>query len=64
MGLTIGVKFIEGGKSKRTVIIIEIKGRNAYPSGTMKFRTNKRLKGGWCHRIQDRRVICWGQNRR
>ena len=41
MGLTIGVRFIEGGKSKRTMIISKIKGRNAYPSGTTKFRTNK-----------------------
>ena len=40
MGLTIGVKFIEGGKSE------EIRGRNAYPSGTTKFRTNKRLRRG------------------
>ena len=55
MGLTIGVRFIEGGKSKRIVIISEIRGRDAYPSGTTKFMTNRR---GWCHRIQDRRVIC------
>ena len=41
MGLTIGVRFIEGGKSKRVVIINEIRGRNAYSSGTMKFRTNE-----------------------
>ena len=61
-GLTIGVRFIEGGKSKRAVIISEIVGRNAYPSGMMKFRTNRRLKRGWCHRIPDRWVICWGQN--
>ena len=27
MGLTIGVRFIEGGKSKRAVIINEIRGR-------------------------------------
>ena len=53
MGLTIGVRFIENDKSKRAVIIIEIRGRNAYPGGTMKFRTNKRLKKEWCHRIQD-----------
>ena len=46
MGLTIGVRFIEGGKSKRALIISEIRGRNAYPSGTMKFRTNKRLRRG------------------
>ena len=55
MSLTIGVRFIEGGKSKRAVIIIEMRRKNAYPSGTTKFRTNRR---GWCHRIQDRRVIC------
>ena len=58
MGLTIGVRFIEGGKSKRAVIISKIRGRNAYPSGMTKFRTNRRLRRGWCHRIQDRRVIC------
>ena len=58
IGFTIGVRFIEGGKSKKAVIISEIRGRNAYPSGTTKFRTNKRLKRGWCYRIQDRQVIC------
>ena len=58
MGLTIGVRLIGGGKSKRAVIISEIRGRNAYPSGMTKFRTNRRLKRWWCHRIQDRRVIC------
>ena len=41
MGLTIGVRFIEGGKSKRAVIISKIRGRNVYPSGTKKFRTNR-----------------------
>ena len=41
MGLTIGVRFIEGGKSKRVVIISKIRGRNAYSSGTTKFRTNR-----------------------
>ena len=60
MGLTIGVRFIEGGKSKREVIISEIRGRNAYLSGTMKFKTNRRLRRGWCHRIQDGQVICRG----
>ena len=60
MGLTIGVRFIENDKSKRAVIIIEIRGRNAYPGGTTKFRTNKRLKKGWCHGIQDMQVICQG----
>ena len=54
----IGVRFIEGGKSKRAVIISEIRGRNAYLSGTTKFRTNKSFKRGWCHKIQDRQVIC------
>ena len=58
MGLTIGVRFIEGGKSKRAVIINKIRGRNAYPSGMKKFRTNRRLRRGWCHRIQDIWVIC------
>ena len=62
MDLTIGVRFIKGGKSKRAVIISEIRGRNAYPSGITKFRTNRRLRRGWCHRIQDKRVICRGQN--
>ena len=62
--LTIGVRLIEGGKSKRVVIINEIRGRNAYSSGTMKFKTNRRLRRGSCHRIQDRRVICRRQNRR
>ena len=64
MGLTISVRFIECGKSKRTVIISEIRVRNAYPNGKTKFRTNKRLRREWCHRIQDRRVICQGQNQR
>ena len=64
IGLTIGVRFIEGGKSKRAVIINEIRGRNAYPSGTTKFKTNKKLRRGWCHRIQDRRVIYRRQNQR
>ena len=58
MGLMIGVRFIEGGKSKIAVIISEIRGRNAYLNGTSKFKTNKRLKRGWCHRIQNRQVIC------
>ena len=57
MGFTIGVRFIEVGKSKRAVIISVIRGRNAYPSGMTKFRTNRRLRRGWYHRIQDRRVI-------
>ena len=60
MGLMIGVRFIEGGKSKIAVIISEIRGRNAYLNGTTKFRTNKRLKRGWCHRIQNRQVIFRG----
>ena len=54
----IGVRFIEGGKSKIAVIISEIRGRNAYLNGTTKFRTNKSFKRGWCHKIQDRQVIC------
>ena len=58
MGLMVGMRFIEGGKSKRAVIINEIKGKNAYPSGMTKFRINRRLRRGWCHRIQDRGVIC------
>ena len=41
MGLTIGVRFIEGGKSKKAVIISKIRGRNAYSSGSTKFRTNR-----------------------
>ena len=51
MGLTIGVRFIEGGKSKKAMIISEIRGMNAYLSGTTKFRANRRLRKGWCHRI-------------
>ena len=51
MGLMIGLRFIKGGKSKKVVIISEIKGRNAYPSVTTKFRTNRRLRRGWCHKI-------------
>ena len=31
MGLTIGVRFIEGGKTKRVVIISEIKGEECLP---------------------------------
>ena len=46
MGLTIGVRFIEGGKSKRVEIISEIRGRNVYPSETTKFKTNRRLRRG------------------
>ena len=41
MGLTIGVRFIEGGKSKRAVIISKIRRRNAYSSETTKFRANR-----------------------
>ena len=64
MSLTVGVRLIEGGKSKRAVIINEIKRRNAYPSRAMKVWTKKRLRRQWCYRIQDRRVMCQGQNRR
>ena len=64
ISLTIGVRLIVDGKSKRVVIISKIRGRNAYHNGTLKFRTNRRLRRGWCHRIQDRRVICRRQNRR
>ena len=64
MGLMIGVRLIEGGKSKRAVIISEIRRRNAYLSRVTNVRTNKRLRRRWCHRIQDRRVMCQGQNRR
>ena len=63
ISLTIGVRLIEGGKSKRVVIISEIR-RNAYPSKAMKVNTNKRLRRQWCHRIQDKQVICRGQNQR
>ena len=63
MGLTIDVRYIEGGKSTRAVIINEIRG-SAYPSGTTKFKSNRRLRRGWCHKIQDKRVICRRQNRR
>ena len=61
MGLMIGMRFIEGGKSKKVMIISEIKGTNAYSSGTTKFRNNRKLRRGWCHKIQDRRVICRGK---
>jgi len=50
MCLTIGVRLIEGGKSKREVIISEIR-RNAYLSRATKVRTNKRLRGQWCCKI-------------
>ena len=56
MGLTIGMRYIEGGKSTRAVIINEIRGRIAYPSGMTKFKTNKRLRRGWCHRVQDKQA--------
>ena len=46
IGFTIDVRFIKGDKSKRVVIISEIRGRNAYLSGTMKLRTNRGLKRG------------------
>ena len=45
MGLTISVRLIEGGKSKRAVIISEIRRKNAYPSRATKVKTNKRLRG-------------------
>jgi len=64
IGLTIGVRLIEGGKSKRAVIISEIRRRNTYLSRVTNFRTNGSLRRRWCHRIQDRRVICQGQNQR
>ena len=64
MGLTIGVRLIEGSRSKKAVIIIEKRRSNTYLSRAMKVRTNKRLRRWWCHRIQDRRVMCWGQNQR
>ena len=44
MGLTIGVRLIEGDKSKRVLIISEIRRRNAYPSRATKVKTNKRLR--------------------
>ena len=64
MGLTIGVRLIEGGKSKRAMIINEIRRRNVYLSRAVKVRTNKRLRRRWCHKIQDRWVMCQGQNQR
>ena len=57
MGLMIGVRLIEGGKSKRAAIISEIRRRNAYLSKVTNVRTNRRLRTRWCHRIQDRRII-------
>ena len=62
IGLTIGVRLIEGGKSKIAVIISEIRKRNAYMSRATKVRTNKRLRRRWCHRSQDKQVMCRGQN--
>ena len=64
IGLTIGVRLIEDGKSKIAVIISEIRWRNAYLSRATMVRTNKRLRGRWCHKIQDRQVMCQGQIRR
>ena len=58
MGLTIGVRLIKGGKNKRVVIINEIMRRNAYLRRATKVRTNKRFRRRWCHRIQDRWVMC------
>ena len=58
VGLTIGVRLIKGGKNKRVVIISEIMRRNAYLRRATKFRTNKRFRRRWCHRIQDRWVMC------
>ena len=62
IGLTIGMRLIEGGKSKRVVIISEIRRRNAYLSRATKVRTNKRLRRQWCNKIQNRWVMCRGQN--
>ena len=43
MRLTIGVRLIEGGKSKRATIISEIRRRrNAYLSKVTNVRTNRR----------------------
>ena len=42
MGLTIGVRFIEGGKTKRVVIISEIKGEECLPE--------------WNDEVQDQQV--------
>ena len=53
ISLTIGVRLIVDGKSKRVVIISEIRRRNAYLSRATMVKTNKRLKGRWCHKIQD-----------
>ena len=64
MGLTIGARLIEGGKSKRAMIINEIRRRNVYSSRAAKVRTNKRLRRQWYHKIQDRQVMCQGQNQR
>lgn len=62
MGLTIGVSLIESGKRKRTEIINEIRRRNIELSRAKKVRTNKRLKRWWCHKIQNKQIICQGQN--
>jgi len=62
MDLMIGVSLIESGKSKRAEIINEIRRRNVELSRAKKVRTNRRLRRWWCHRIQNRQVMCQGQN--
>ena len=59
MGLMIDVRLIEGGKSKKVVIISEIRRRNAYPSGARKVRTNRRLRRWWCHRSKTNGSCAW-----
>ena len=44
MGLTIGVRLIESDKSKKVVIISEIRRRSAYPSRATKIWSNRRLR--------------------
>ena len=44
MSLMIGVRLILGGKSKRAMIINEIRRRNVYMSRMTKVKTNRRLR--------------------
>ena len=60
MGLMIGVRLIEGGKSKKVVIISEIRRRrNVYPCKARKVRTSRRLKRWWCHRSKTNGSCAW-----
>ena len=51
MGLKIGLRLIEGGKSKTTMIISEIRtsaySTSAYSTRATNIRTNRRLREWW-----------------